>query len=152
MPIWQKISMPYKLSGKTKFSMASCKNHKEDIYNKLSVLQPMGLPFFPLHSFFGGYFLSFGRVDFVLNAQTCTWPGTTQTRRLVRQGVMHTDVLSENGQPVADLVRNIGGFTAPVTSVIAGAYLKNIEIKLYSPPLLKQKETMSWSVNYWPTT
>ena len=61
---------------------------------------------------------------------------------------MHTDVLSENGQPVADLVRNIGGFTAPVTSVIAGAYLKNIEIKLYSPPLLKQKETMSWSVNY----
>ena len=66
---------------------------------------------------------------------------------------MHADVLSENGQPIADLVRNIGGFAASVTSVIAGAYLKNIEIKLvYSPPLLKQKETMSWSVNYWPTT
>ena len=123
------------------------------IYNKLSVLQPMGLPFFPLHSFFGGYFLSFGRVDFVLNAQTCTWPGTTQTGRLVGQRVMHTDVFSENGQPVADLVRKIGGFTAPVTSVIAGAYLKNIEIKLVSSsPLLKQKETMSWSVNYLPTT
>ena len=29
--IWQKISMPYKLSGKTKFSMASCVIHNWEI-------------------------------------------------------------------------------------------------------------------------
>ena len=62
---------------------------------------------------------------------------------------MHADVFSENGQPVADFVRNIGGFAASVTSVIAGANLKNIEIELvYNPPQLKHKKTVSCSLNY----